>query len=83
MSIKFCAGMYDFCHYLFFVGLDEIVLLFNCSTGCREFMDQEKGKQSQTANLKDANIEMLINQHFADWLEQKVHFIMIQDNVLA
>ncbi|KAM0841277.1 hypothetical protein ACQ4PT_059122 [Festuca glaucescens] len=38
----------------------------------REFLDHEKGKQSWIANLKDANIERLINEHFADWLEEKV-----------
>jgi hypothetical protein len=57
--------------------------LFNCSTRCREFLDHEKGKQSLVANLKDANIEMLINEHFADWLEQKVHSIMLLHNGLA
>jgi hypothetical protein len=59
------------------------VLLFNCTTYCRENLDHEKEKQSPVANLEDANVEMLINEHFADWLEQKVHFITLLHSRLA
>lgn len=36
-------------------------------------MDQEKRKPGNL-NLTDDDNEDLISRHFADWLEQKVHF---------
>ena len=76
--LRHCDELTDLRRYViivftYFYKLDEIVLLFNFSTCCREFLNYEKGKKSPGATLNDADIDMLINKHFADWLEQKVH----------
>ena len=58
-------------------------LVFNCSTCCREFLEHEKGKQSPETTLKDVDTNMLINKHFADWLEQNVKFMVLLYNGLT
>jgi len=38
----------------------------------REFLDDEKRKLVPSINLTPSAIEKLIDDHFPDWLEQKV-----------
>ena len=37
-------------------------------------MAEENSKRCESAKLTEADSTKLINGHFADWLEQKVHF---------
>ena len=39
---------------------------------CREFLDDEKRKFDPSTNLTPSTIEKLLDDHFPDWLEQKV-----------
>ncbi|RCV11029.1 hypothetical protein SETIT_2G155400v2 [Setaria italica] len=38
----------------------------------REFLEEEKSKMGPSSNLTPCSIEKLTDEHFPDWLEQKV-----------
>ncbi|KAJ1262269.1 hypothetical protein BS78_09G094000, partial [Paspalum vaginatum] len=43
----------------------------------KEFVDDQKRNSCTSSNLSPSCIDKLINEHFADWLEQKVKYIQI------